>query len=93
MDEDNEPVINLPFDSVRYVPIDLFSLFFTDEILGTIVDSTNENFANRKELTGKDQHWNPMNVYTLKKYIGILVMMGIDRKSAFDMHTEFGTAI
>ena len=49
MEEDHNPVVKLPMDSIQYSPCDIFSLFFSDEILDSIVSTTNEAYSNKSK--------------------------------------------
>lgn len=60
------PTINLP-DTGKAV--DFFSLFFTEEIIGKIVEFTNKN-AQKKEVP----HWQPVTSEELKAFLAMLII-------------------
>ena len=60
------PTINLPDTGKAF---DFFSLFFTEEIIGKIVEFTNKN-AQKKEVP----NWQPVTSEELKAFIAMLVI-------------------
>lgn len=60
------PTINLPDTGKAF---DFFSLFFTEEIIGKIVEFTNKN-AQKKEVP----NWQPVTSEELKAFIAMLII-------------------
>jgi hypothetical protein len=78
-DWDDHSLPNLPPSVDTYDPFELFSLFFTDEIMDKLVAWTNEYV----ELYPPDQEkehpraWQPTCKQELYAYFAILIYMGI----------------
>jgi Transposase IS4 len=64
-------------DTVRSDPIALFDLFFSPEILATIVASTNQYGRDQARLakTKKALNWTDTSIGELYAYLGILIYM------------------
>ena len=60
-------------------PLELFQLFYTEEIFRHIVQCTNDN-AHRKRTADPESHkctWTPVDVNDIKTYYGVLIMCDI----------------
>lgn len=75
----HEPESLVPAD-VELTPIGFFSLFWTDEILGSIVEATNA-YAKLKQETRSSKWSHPVTITELRKFLGVTIMMGITRLS------------
>ena len=92
MEIDDSPTINL-FDQGKQLSIiELFELYFPKEIIQEIVEKTNQNYEqktiNKNKVSEKrrEEKWIELAEIELKKYIGIVLMMGIDSKPNYTMH-------
>uniref|UniRef100_A0A6Q2X0X8 PiggyBac transposable element-derived protein domain-containing protein n=1 Tax=Esox lucius TaxID=8010 RepID=A0A6Q2X0X8_ESOLU len=85
-DADEDPVL-FPFApkrppgtqlirNAKYSPLELFQLFFTMDVIDTIIRNTNAYAAKRAEL-GKKFMWIPHVLKEFLCYIGILIYMGL----------------
>ena len=77
----NEPHLNLPYeysilDSIT--PYDIFKLFFSNEILRTIVNNTNKYGKQKKE-----DSWMDIDFYEFLTWLGIIIYSGIYKTPSF----------
>ena len=91
-------VKNLPKDFPKNPkPIDFFSLYFSNEIWEIIVNSTNNNINNEKELNLKELSCEKTNIKEIKKLNGIFLWFGIhscaEKKDYWSNHFLFQTEI
>lgn len=83
---------NLPSSSDRDIqPIDVYKLFCTDEVIDLIVMETNRYFeqtAAEKPITrlSKMNAWKPVTSKDIQQFLGILIMMGLNRQPTFDCY-------
>uniref|UniRef100_A0A671SE46 PiggyBac transposable element-derived protein domain-containing protein n=1 Tax=Sinocyclocheilus anshuiensis TaxID=1608454 RepID=A0A671SE46_9TELE len=84
-DADEDPAVNFfpkctpgpqLVTTATYSPLELFQLFFTSSVIGTIIKNTNEFAAKRVEV-GKKFIWIPLAVKDVLAYIGIVIYMGL----------------
>ena len=89
MEIDDSPTISL-FDQGKQLCI--IELYFPREIIQEIVEKTNQNYEqktiNKNKVSEKrrEEKWIELAEIELKKYIGIVLMMGIDSKPNYTMH-------
>lgn len=81
-------ISNPPDDRETQSPYDLFSLFFTDEVLDSLAESANQNAQWPLGLRTPRQQftwvWEPTTGKELRAYIGADIWMGIYRSSRVD---------
>jgi len=77
---------NLPPDVNIHNPFELFSLFFTDEIMDTLVEWTNKHaeFYPPNEENEDPRPWKPTYREELYAYIAVLIHMGITIEPAIE---------
>jgi hypothetical protein len=78
-------IINLPDGVNVNSPLDIFLLFFSDEVLNIIVSNTNgyaeEKRANQAELRVNPRPWTDLTLEELKVWIAIVIYRGIHKES------------
>ena len=76
---------SLPDDVSHDDPYAVFSLFFTEDILQTIADHTNE-YAQfyPGPVTPYSRVWEPITAAELKAFLGAYVWMGVHPKAAVE---------
>jgi len=72
--------------SAASTPIELFQQFITDSVIDTFVSETNrfaEQFLHATTLKRKSRahNWSPTNSTEMKKFLGLLLTMGMVKKS------------
>lgn len=77
--------------SPHSLPLDFFTLFLTDNILSTMVRETNhyaEQYINDTPLKPNSgvQHWKETYPCEMKKFIGIIFLMGIVQKPSISSY-------
>ena len=75
-----EPVHG-PLDLDLMSPIDLFELFFDDDVVGYICQQTNK-YAMEKGA----ERWDEVGVYELRSFIGILLLSGYNKLPSRKMY-------
>ena len=70
------PVHSLPLDAT---PLDYFHLFWGSDFFQLLSDQTNL-YAEQRQRVKPDRRWYPTTPEEMRAFIGINVMMGIDRK-------------
>jgi len=77
--------------SPHSLPLDFFNLFITDNIVSTMVRETNryaEKYVNETPLkpNSRVQHWKETDPCEMKKFIGIIFLMGIVQKPSISSY-------
>ena len=72
-------------------PIDVYNMFVTNEIMSFIVEQTNlyaQQTINSRTLTRKSRlkKWVPTNTDELRKFIGLVIAMGLNHKPSIDKY-------
>jgi hypothetical protein len=85
-----EPELKIPKDLDIKSPYALFSLFFTEDILQTISESTNK-YARRKQTKFENsviqpRTWKETDPAEIKVFLGILIYMGVHRSPRIDYY-------
>ncbi|XP_029377184.1 piggyBac transposable element-derived protein 4-like [Echeneis naucrates] len=89
IDEEDELPQTLPFRPQRtpgvqldrqkdYSPLELFMLFFSEDVVNVLCQNTNKN-AERRLLKGQ---WKPLDTETMMKYLSIVIYLGLVKPSA-----------
>ncbi|XP_041751750.1 piggyBac transposable element-derived protein 4 [Coregonus clupeaformis] len=60
----------------NYTPLELFRLFFNQDVVDTLCSNTNKNATRRKE-SGNKRKWRPLLAEELYKYLSIVIYMGL----------------
>jgi hypothetical protein len=87
-----EPELKIPKDLDIKSPYALFSLFFTEDILQTISESTNK-YARRKRTKFENsviqpRTWKETNPAEIKVFLGILIYMGVHRSPRINYYFQ-----
>ena len=85
-DFDDHGTANLPPDVDLHNPFELFSQFFTDDIMDKLVEWTNE-FAELNQPDEEIEHprpWQPTCKEELWAYLAVLIHMGLTRESSIE---------
>jgi len=77
---------------VEYEPYDIFNLFFTDELINNIVDSSNENIKSIRDSLNftiskkcrKDLHYCFLNANEFRVFLGIKIHFNFRNNSRVD---------
>ena len=72
-----------PTLTIHSEPVEVFNLFFTDELMSDIVHHTNLYAAQTMD-DHQAEKWVPVTVEDLRAYLGFCVLMGIVRLPALD---------
>ena len=94
-----ESLIDTSFDSCLCLPnsrqdysaVNIFDFFFSDEVLQEIVNRTNSAQATSVALDKAKGHhlkWKELTINELKVYMGMLIMMGINKLPTLKMHWQ-----
>ncbi|KAM9428372.1 piggyBac transposable element-derived protein 4-like isoform 1-T1 [Salvelinus alpinus] len=86
-DEPDQEHKLLPFEPARtpgpqldtsknYTVLELFQLFFSNDIVDTLCSNTNKN-AKRRQEHGIKEPWKPVSVEEMYKYLSIVIYMGL----------------
>ena len=75
-------------DKLNTSPYDVFRCFVSDEVIAHIVNETNKYAAEviaNATVTRKFRllYWKPSDITEMKKFLGLLVFMGVDKKQGF----------
>ncbi|XP_033847302.1 piggyBac transposable element-derived protein 4-like [Periophthalmus magnuspinnatus] len=70
------PGIQAPLKSGTHTPLDIFSRFFDAEVWRLLCSNTNKSAARHQER-GRKYHWTDVTPEELKKFIGLLLYMGV----------------
>ena len=80
--------LDLPDNFVPQQEIDFFKLFFSDDVIETIVEHTNtyaDMYILRKPYYGApDGSWDPVTPAEIKKFIAFILYMGLVRVSNYE---------
>ena len=76
-------------------PIDIYNLFVCDEVVELIVTETNNFFEETMGATPSTRHskvkqWKPISAEDVKKLLGILITMGLNKQPTFDCYWSKG---
>lgn len=69
--------------SIPDSPSEIFNLFFTPEIMSSIVEETNK-YAEQMMTPTQKQQWKPLTVEELRAYMGFCILMGIVKLPSLD---------
>ena len=64
--------------------VDYFDFFFDQSLLQTIADLSNQNFKDSNKKGPSEE----LTVAELRRFLGLIIMMGIDKKPEVAMHWE-----
>ena len=78
---EDRPIVNM--DNLD--PTSIFEKFFTREIFEEIKTKTN-NYARDNPYEKTQYKWRDVTVEDMRKFFGIMIMMGIDKKPSYHMH-------
>lgn len=81
------PEIKILDDEIPLSAVKVLNLFL-NPLLETVQRETERAFCMRKKNSRLDQFWVSVVSEDYRKYVGIIIMMGIDRKPAADMHWQ-----
>nr|XP_046216191.1 piggyBac transposable element-derived protein 4-like isoform X1 [Oncorhynchus gorbuscha] len=62
--------------SKNYTVLELFQLFFSNDVVDTLCSNTNKN-AKRRQEHGIKEPWKPVSVEEMYKYLSIVIYMGL----------------
>ena len=86
------PYVNSPGPKNDLQPdatsIDLFSRFFTDNVLALIVTETNRYAAANRSITRHSRAWSDVTVEEMKAFVGMLILMGILQLLRLEMYWQ-----
>jgi len=69
-------------------PLELFSLFYTDEVWDLLVAETNHYAGENFSTSCHARKWKNVTVQQMKAFVGILIMMGILQLPQLEMYWE-----
>ena len=69
----------------NWTPFEILNLFI-DDFLDIVVEKTNQAFQFSTREGSRDEYFQILNRVELKKYIGILIMMGIQKLPEIESH-------
>ena len=81
----SSPKLPAEFDVAKAMPINYFSLFFTDEVFRKICTNTNlyhehqVNIKRTREPNYTDKYWADIEINQLKCYFGMAIIMGLNK--------------
>jgi hypothetical protein len=72
-------------------PLDVYKIFLTDEVIDLIITETNRYFddiASESPITrcSKMKDWKPVNAEDIKQFLGILIVMGLNRQPEIESY-------
>lgn len=62
--------------SKYYTPLELFQLFFSNDVVDTLCSNTNKN-AKRRQEQGFKEPWRSVSMEEMYKYLSIVIYMGL----------------
>lgn len=85
-----EPGMHLPNDAKLTNELDFFQLFFSDEIIESIVRHTNTyawlNIGKKPSYAAADGSWTETNSEEMKRFIALLIYQGIVRVPKYEQY-------
>ena len=82
-------------EKLNTTPYDVFRCFVSDEVIALIVTETNKYAAEviaNATVTRKSRlfYWKPTDITEMKKFIGLLLFMGVDKKTWIPLYWSHG---